>query len=71
MVQALARNLALGPAQMAMETANMDPKAHKTIVLYWIDVATTVTFALEAALKVVVFGFRPFIQFNTNKVLWG
>lgn len=46
----------------------MDPNSHKAHVLHWIDVATTATFALEAAFKVVAFGFKPYIAFNTNKV---
>lgn len=58
----------LAAPQMAMETAHMDPAAHRTRVLHWIDVGTTATFAAEAALKVVAFGFRPYWSFNTNKV---
>jgi len=54
--------------QMAMETAVMDPAARKTQVLKWIDVGSTAVFGLEAALKIVAFGFRPYISFNTNKV---
>lgn len=54
--------------QMAMETSNMDPAAHRTHVLHWIDVGTTVAFGLEAVLKIVAFGFRPYFAFNSNKV---
>lgn len=46
----------------------MDPAAHRTHVLHWIDVGTTATFGVEAALKIVAFGFRPYLSFNTNKV---
>lgn len=53
---------------MALETANMDPAARRTHVLHWIDVGTTIAFALEAALKIVAFGFRPYFAFNSNKV---
>lgn len=45
----------------------MDPAAHKTRVLRAIDIATTATFAAEAALKIAAFGFRPYLSFNTNK----
>ena len=55
--------------QMAMETSNMlDPAARRTHVLHWIDVGTTTAFALEALLKIVAFGFRPYLAFNSNKV---
>ncbi len=45
----------------------MNPAARRTHVLHWIDVGTTVAFALEALLKIVAFGFRPYIAFNSNK----
>ncbi|KAL4420689.1 hypothetical protein ABPG75_010345 [Micractinium tetrahymenae] len=58
----------LSCVEMAMETPAMDPAARKTQVLHWIDVGTTVVFAIEAALKVVAFGFRPYLSFGTNKL---
>ncbi|PSC71712.1 voltage-gated ion channel superfamily isoform A [Micractinium conductrix] len=58
----------LSCAEMAMETAAMDPAARRTKVMHWIDVSTTAVFGLEALLKVVAFGFRPYISFNTNKL---
>ena len=51
-----------------METAHDDPAGSRARALHWIDVATTVVFGLEAAAKVLAFGFRPYIAFNTNKV---
>ena len=56
------------PPQMAMETAHDDPASSRARALHWIDVATTAVFGLEAAAKVLAFGFRPYIAFNTNKV---
>lgn len=60
--------LATSLLQMAMETSSMDPAARRTHVLHWIDVGTTIAFALEALLKIVAFGFRPYFAFNSNKV---
>lgn len=58
----------LSCVEMALETPAMDPAAHRTHVLHWIDVGTTATFGVEAALKIVAFGFRPYLSFNTNKL---
>ncbi|PRW21007.1 voltage-gated ion channel superfamily [Chlorella sorokiniana] len=58
----------LSCVEMGMETSHMDPAARRTHVLHWIDVGTTIAFALEALLKIVAFGFRPYIAFNSNKL---
>ncbi|WIA28050.1 hypothetical protein OEZ86_010635 [Tetradesmus obliquus] len=60
--------IVLNCVAMAYEYPHMSRDNLDGAILFWSDMVFTICFAIEALMKVVAFGFKPYISFFQNQV---